>query len=78
MISPSPSRRSFITGALSLIAAPAIIRVAPIMPVRALPPAISSGPFTLAELEAISNAVFEHYMRKNLERAVFGDVGIAV
>ena len=33
----TPSRRGFLTGMLGLVAAPAIVRVASLMPVKALP-----------------------------------------
>lgn len=51
-------RRSFLKGVGALIAAPAIIRWAPIMPVKALP-AIDRYPMRLADV--ISPGVFRYY-----------------
>ena len=41
MTAPLPTRRSFITGLISLVAAPAIVRAGSLMPVRAM---IGSSP----------------------------------
>lgn len=50
-----PSRRGFITGAVSLLVAPAIVRVENLMPVKA----IAQTP------EEILKAVVEHYYEFN-------------
>ena len=47
-----PSRRGFITGLATLIAAPAIIRVADLMPIKSQPR------FLLTELQAITRKAF--------------------
>lgn len=47
----TPSRRRFLLGAAAVLAAPAVVRVAQLMPISA--PKLRTGPFTEAEMQAI-------------------------
>lgn len=48
----TPSRRSFITGLISLVAAPAIVRVGSLMPVKVMGPMEPARWLTFAEVNA--------------------------
>lgn len=60
-------RRGFIRGALSLIAAPAIVRVTSIMPVKAMP--LGLGWDRLGDILFVgtlsASTIYEIYMRSN-------------
>jgi hypothetical protein len=60
------NRRSLITGLISLVAAPAIVRVTSIMPIKALPSAEDL-------LKIRMNAVYE-LTRKQLADSLYGDL----
>jgi len=75
------SRRGFITGLVSLVAAPAIVRVASIMPVKAMPAELEVygvSPSMMAlelmkELEAINERIMRAYF---IELGVFGSAAV--
>jgi hypothetical protein len=60
------SRRSFITGLAALVAAPAIVRAASLMPVKAMP--------TAEELYRLRMDEAYRITRENLSRSLYGDL----
>lgn len=64
---PDFSRRSLITGLISLVAAPAIVRAGSLMPIRVIEPALS--------MEQLLSCLSECYdiMNKNMVHCLFGD-----
>jgi hypothetical protein len=64
------SRRGFITGLVSLVAAPAIVRVASIMPVKAEPK------LTIEQLLKLRIADAERVIQENFTAILYGDAKI--
>ena len=65
----TPSRRSFLTGLASLIAAPAIVRVTSLMPVKAMP--------SVEDINALLKARMDECYRitaQNLSDALYGNL----
>jgi hypothetical protein len=66
------SRRSLITGLVSLVAAPAIVRVASIMPVKAM------EPLTIEQLLALRIAVTSRVLDETITKLVWGGPPIKI
>jgi hypothetical protein len=60
------SRRSFLTGLASVIAAPAIVRMSSLMPVKAMPSAEDLNALLHARLDECYQIV-----RKNMQQSIF-------
>lgn len=81
------SRRSLITGLISLVAAPAIVRAGSLMPVKQMQPTggIVDGRFMILcpqQYQALLDARFHdayemmaHHIRKNIDQQLYRDVG---
>lgn len=82
-----PSRRKFIGSLITLVAAPAIVRVASIMPVKAMEPLVEVGDgfFAIlcpeqyaALLNSRMNACYEmtrKYLTENINRTLYHGIG---
>jgi hypothetical protein len=63
------SRRSFITGLVALVAAPAIVRAGSLMPVKVLEPSLS-----VEELLRLRMEEAYRITRENLSNSLYGDL----
>ena len=63
-----PTRRGFITGLISLVAAPAIVRAGSLMPVKMFEPKM-----TIEDLLKLRIADAERVMIENIRTCIFGD-----
>jgi hypothetical protein len=75
------SRRSFLTGlAASLVAAPAVVRAASLMPVRGIIQPIESLPIDLAYLDLLRQRMNDVYRltHQAMTRNLFGDPDLVV
>lgn len=57
-----PSRRRFLLGAVALAAAPAIVRVASLMPISVPKLVVPAGGFTAGEIRAIGYSMLTLYL----------------
>lgn len=60
---PLIQRRAFLTGILSTLAAPAVVRAASIMPVKALPPSLEYRQLSPSQMEDLLSARMEDVYR---------------
>lgn len=71
------TRRGLITGLVSFVAAPAIVRASSIMPVRPVKHIWAASPeFSAPSTEQLLQAVFDHYS-KGISPTAFGKWGMA-